>query len=139
MVFATNFLLQFTYLLRKEFDGAAAFGADHMVVAATIVLMLVAGNAIVERYDTREATLGEQLQGAVDRGVTDAGIFSLNEAVQFVGREVIACLEKGTKNGVALGGLLQADVPEVAMEDVLGLADHLAGEGGLIVDTFLQH
>jgi hypothetical protein len=27
----------------------------------------------------------------------------------------------------------------MAVQDVLGFADHLAGDGGLIIDAFLQH
>ena len=42
-------------------------------------------------------------------------------------------------DGNALGGLLQADTFQMAVEDFLGLANHLAGKGGLIVDALLKH
>ncbi len=52
---------------------------------------------------------------------------------------MVAGLEEGAENGVALRRLLQADAFEVLMEDVLRLADHLAGDRGLVIDAFLQH
>lgn len=139
VVCAADLLFELTYFLRKEFYGAAAFGADHVVMTAAIVLMFVAGDAVVEGNDARKTALGKQFERAVDRGVTDAGVFLLNEAVQFVGGEVIAGLQEGAENRVALASLFQADILEMAMEDVLSFANHLAGDGGLIVDTFLQH
>ena len=59
--------------------------------------------------------------------------------MKFVGGEVVARLEEGAENGVALGGLLEANVFEVAMEYVLGFPDHLSRDGGLIVDALLEH
>ena len=44
----TDFLLQAADFGRKELHRAATLGADHVVVAAAVVLVFVAGNAIVE-------------------------------------------------------------------------------------------
>src|SRR5579862_169015 len=108
-------------------------------MTAAIVLVFVARDAIVEGDFARQATLGEKFQRAVDRGVADASVLLLNQAVKFVGREVVASLEKSAQNRIALAGLLQANVFQVTVEDVLSLANHLTREGGLIIDAFLKH
>ena len=54
-VFAADFLLQVIDFLRKEFYRTAAPGADHVVVAAAIVLVLVAGDAVVKGNFAGEA------------------------------------------------------------------------------------
>ncbi len=82
-----------------------------------------------------QSALGQQLESTVDGCVADAGVFLLDEAVQFVGGEVVAGFEEGAQDGIALSGLLEADALEVAVEDVLGFAHHLAGDGGLVVDA----
>ena len=64
VVSASDLLLELADFLRKEFDGAAAFGADHVVMAAAVVLMLVAGNAVVEGDLTGESALGEKISSA---------------------------------------------------------------------------
>ena len=138
-VFAADLLLELTNFLGKEFDGAAAIGADHVVVAATVVLVLVAGNAVVEGDFAGQAALRQQLQRAVDGGVADAGVFFLHQTMEFVGGEMVAGFQEGMQNGVALRRLLQANGLQVAMKNLLGFADHLAGDGGLIIDALLQH
>src|ERR1700740_546162 len=59
--------------------------------------------------------------------------------MEFIDRKMAAGLKKSAENGVALGGLLQADALEMAVKYLLSLADHLTGNGGLIIDTLLQH
>lgn len=110
-----------------------------MMVAATVVLMFVAGDAVVEGDFTGQATLGKKFQRAVDSGVTDAGVFFLDQAVKFVRGEMVASFEKSAQDGVALAGLLETDLLQVPVKNVLGLAHHLAREGRLIIDAFLEH
>ena len=139
VVLLSNLLLEFADFLRKELNRTAAFGADHVVMAAAVVLMLVASNAVVKGNLAGESTLGEKLQSAINGGVADAGVFFLDEAVEFIGGKVVAGFEKGAQNCIPLRRLLQAHAFQVTMEDVLGFPDHLAGEVGLIVDAFLEH
>ena len=139
VIFAADLLLEAPYFLRKEFNRTAAAGADHVVMAAAIVLVLVAGNAVVEGDFAGQAAFGQQLQGAVDGGVADASVSFLYEPVQFIRGEMVAGFEEGAENGVALGCLFQTDAFEMPVEDLLGFADHLAGDGGLIIDALLQH
>ena len=109
------------------------------MVAAPVVLVLVAGDAIVKRDLARQATLGEKLEGAIDGGVADLGVFLLDQTVQFVGGEVFTGFEKRAENRVALGGLLQAHAFEVLVENALRFAHHFARDRGLVIDAFLEH
>jgi len=108
-------------------------------MTAAVVLMLVAGDAVVKSDFAGQSAFGEQLQSAIDGSVADAGILLLNQAVELVGGKMVAGLKKGAENRVTLGSLLEANTLQVAMKNVLGLADHLAGQGRLIVDAFLKH
>ena len=136
---ASDFLLELADSPGKELDRTAAVGADHVVMAAPVVLVFVAGNAVMEGDLAGQSALGKQLQRPVNRGVADARVFFLHQAVQFVGGKMVAGFQKRAQDRVALRGLLQADTLQVPMKDFLGLADHLAGDGGLIIDALLQH
>ena len=62
MVLAPNFLFQFPNLGRKEFDGRAALGAYHVVMAPPVVLMFVARDAVMKGNFAGQAAIGQQLQ-----------------------------------------------------------------------------
>ena len=115
MKFAADLLLELADFLRKELHRTAAVRTDHVVMAAAIVLMLVAGNPVVKGHLAGQSALGQQLQRPVDGGVSDAGIFFLNQAMEFIGREMIAGLKKAAQDGIALGGVLQPDSLQMAM------------------------
>jgi hypothetical protein len=138
-VAAADFLFELIDFPGKEFHRTAALGAYHVVMAAAVVLMLVAGDAIVKGDFAGEAALRQQLERAVNRGVADPGVFLLHEAVQLVGGEVISRFEKGAKDGVALRGLLEADALEMLVKNALSFSDHLQGNGGLVINALLQH
>src|SRR5437660_8814298 len=78
---AANFLLQFVDLLRKELDRTAALGANHVVMTAAIVLMLVAGNAVVKGHLAGQAALRQQLQRSIHGGVADPRILFLHQTM----------------------------------------------------------
>src|SRR3954468_13758025 len=48
VIFAADLLLQLADFRGEELDGTAAVCANHVVMTATVVLMFVAGNTIVE-------------------------------------------------------------------------------------------
>ena len=75
-------------------------------MAATVVLVLVARDAVVKGNFAGQSALGQQLERAVDRGVADAGVFFLNQAVQFVSGEMVAGFQKCAQDGIALLRLL---------------------------------
>jgi hypothetical protein len=137
MVFAADLLLDFSDLGREKFDRGAAFRAHHVVMAAAVVLVLEARNAVMKGNFAGESTIVQQLQRPVDGGKSNAGIFFLDQAVQFVGGEMFAGFEKRAQNRAALPGLLQAYAAKMLQENGLGLADALARDAGLIVDSLL--
>jgi hypothetical protein len=61
VVFVADFLFELADFRRKKFDRTAALRAHHMMVAATIVLMFVAGEAVVKRDFAGQTALGKQL------------------------------------------------------------------------------
>ena len=139
VILAADFLFKVPHLLREKLDRASTFRANHVVMAAAIVLVLIAGNAVVKGYLAGQAAFGEQLERAVDRGVSDACVPFLHQSMQFVGREMVARFEEGAQNRVALGSLLQSNAFQMAVENLLGLADHLAGEDRLVINALLEH
>jgi len=139
VVSPADLLFDFADLLRKELDGTAALSADHVVMAAAVVLMFVAGNAVMKGDFAGQAAFGEKFQGAVDGGVSDAGVFFLNQTMEFVGGKMVARFEEGTQNRIALGGLLETNSFQMPVENVLRLSNHLPREGRLIINTLLEH
>lgn len=138
-VLAADLLLDFSYLGREEFDRGAALGTHHVVMAAPVVLMLVAGDAVMKGDFAGKPATGQKLQRAVDGGETDTLVFFLDQAVQFVGGEMFASFEERAQNRAALSGLLQAYAAQMLQENRLGFADVLARNAGLIVDSLLKH
>ncbi len=94
IVSTAYFLLQLIHFVGKEFHRTAALRANHVVMAAAVVLVLITGNAIVEGDFAGQSAFGQKLQSAIDGGVTNAGIFLLHQAVQFVGRKVVASFQE---------------------------------------------
>jgi hypothetical protein len=139
MVFAADILFELANFLREEFNRATAVGANHVVMAPPVVLVFVAGDAIMKGDLAGQAAFREQFQGSVYGGVADVGIFFLNQAVQFVGGKVVPSLKESAQNRVALGSLLQADPLQVLMKEILSFTNHLPGDGGLVIDTRLEH
>ena len=92
------------------------------MVASTIVLVLEARDAIMKGDFAGQATLGEQLQSPIDGRKTDLGIPFSYKLIQLVGGEVFACLEEGEQDRVTLLGVLEADFLQMAMEDLLRVA-----------------
>ena len=139
MVPVSDLLLQAVDLGREKFYRTPAPGADHVMVAAAVVLVLLAGDAIMKSDLAGQAAFRQQFQSAVDGSETDAGIFLLHQPVQFVGGEVLACLQERSQYGVALRRMFQANTLEMPMQNLLRFADHLGRDAGLIVNALLQH
>src|ERR1700686_2829126 len=106
-IFTPDFLLHLTYITRKKFDRAPALGAYHVVMAAPVVLVLIACDAVVEGNFAGQSALRKQFQRTVNGRVPDAPIFFLHQAMQLVGGEVITGLQKGSQDAIPLRGLLQ--------------------------------
>ena len=122
VVFAANLLLEFIDFRREEFDRTSAVGADHVMVAATVVLMLVSGNAVVKGDFAGKPTLRQKFESAVNSGESDLWIFLLYQTMELVCGHVVAGLEKRLQDGVALLGMLQPDALQMTMQDLLRFA-----------------
>src|SRR5205085_1073593 len=77
MMLAPNLLFEFANFRREKFDRRAALGAHHVVMAAAIVLMLVAGDSVVERHFAGQAAISKQLQRAINGSESDVPVFFL--------------------------------------------------------------
>ena len=106
-------------LQRKELHGASAIGADHVVVASAIVLMFVSRDTVVKGDFACQATFREQLQRAVHSGKPDLRVALLHQAVQLVGRKVLARFQERPQDGVSLRGVLQPHLLQVSIEKML--------------------
>jgi len=135
VVLSPDLLLDLFNLGRKELNGAATFGTDHVVMGAAIVLMLVSSDAIVKCKFGRKSALGEELESAIDRGESNLRVLLLHQAMEFVGREMVANFEKRPKNSVSLFRVLKTNALEVRMEDALRFEKHFLRNGGLIVNS----
>jgi hypothetical protein len=139
MVPAPNLLLELPDFLREEFYRRSAFGTNHVVMTAAIVLMFVARDAIVEGNFAGKSTTREKLQRPVNGSETDAGVSFLNQAMEFIDRKMFACFEKCPKNGATLFSVLQAHAFEMLMKNAFRFANVLPRDSQLIVDSLLQH
>ena len=139
MVLVPNFVFDFPDFLRKKFHRSSTFRAHHMVMTTPVVLVFVTGNAIVKGYFASQSAARQQLQSAIDGSEPDARIGLLNQPMQFINGKMFARFEEGSKDGVALSSLLQANALEMLKKDAFGFADILPRNGRLIVDSFLQH
>ncbi len=61
VIASADVLLQAIHLWGKEFHRTAAFGADHMVMTSTIVLMFEASDAVMKGDFAGKAALGQEL------------------------------------------------------------------------------
>ena len=137
MIFAPDLLFELVYLRREKFDGAAALGADHMMMAAPVVLVLVTGNAIMKGNFTCQSAFGQQLQRAINGGVADLGIALAHKLKELFGGEVLAGLKEGEQDGITLPGMLQSYFFQMFVEDLLRLPQRFAGDGRVIVNSSL--
>jgi hypothetical protein len=139
VVLAPDVLLNLLDLRRKELYRATAISADHVVVIAAIVLVLVSRHSVVKCDFTSKTTLREQLQRSVDGGEPDLRVFLFDEPVQLICRKMISRLKERAQDRVPLLRMLESNPLKVGMENVFGLSHHLARDRRLIVYSFLQH
>src|SRR5215472_17796209 len=139
LVFSPDLALQVPNFRREEFHRTAALGTHHVMMAAPVVLVLVTRDAVMKRHLARQPAFGQQFQRAIDGGKPDLGVFLPHQLKQIIGRKVFARIQKSAQNRVPLLGVFQTHALQMAVKDVLCLADHLARYAGLIVNAFLQH
>jgi len=139
VVFAPDLFFQLDYLGRKELHGSAAICADHVVMAAAVELVFIAGHAVRKWNCAGQAALCQQLKRAIDGGKADLGVFFSNQPEKLVRGKMVAGLKKGAQDGIALVCMLETYAFKVAIKNFLGLAHGFARRRRMIVDPSLQH
>jgi hypothetical protein len=107
MIFAANLFFQLAQLRREELDGRIALGADHVVVAASVELVLITGRAVRKWNCAGQAAFRQQFKRTVDRGESNLGIFLAHQAKKLVSGKMVARLKKSTQDGIALVSMLE--------------------------------
>lgn len=126
VIFTADVLFNLGYFGRKELDGSAAVGADHVMVVTPVELVLIARHAVRKRNSAGQPALRKQLQRAIDGGKADLRILFSHQAKKLVGGKMVTGLQEGAQDGVALVGVLQADALQMPIKDFLRLAHGLA-------------
>jgi len=125
MILTANLLLETIHLRREEFHRTSAQRANHVMMAATVVLVLEARDSIVKSDLTGQSAFCQQLQGPINCGESDVRVFFLHQAVQFVGREMLPGFQKRSQNRVALRRMLEANPLKVLVQNLLRFPHHL--------------
>ncbi len=139
VVFAPDFFFQLADLRREELDGDSAIRADHVMVAAAVELVFVAGHAVVKSNLAGQAALSQKLERTINRSKPDLGVLLSDQAEKLVGGKMIAGFQEGAQDGIALLGVLQAYALQVLEEDVLRFTHGFARRRSMIVNPSLQH
>lgn len=113
MVLAPDFLFDFSDFWQKKLDRSPALRANHVMVTSSVVLVLEAGDPIVEGDLASESASGQQFQRPVHGRKTNARVFLLDQLVQFIGGKMLASLKKRPQNRVTLARLLQPDAAKM--------------------------
>jgi hypothetical protein len=119
-VLVGNRLLQRLDLRVFELDDRTAVSADQMVVMLFTGAGLVAGLAIAEVTGLGDAALGEQLEGAMDRGVTNPRVLSAQAQVELFSREVRPRPQELVENDFSLPSGLESLGDEIGAESFFG-------------------
>jgi hypothetical protein len=102
---------------RKKLDRIATCGANHVMVRPTVQAEFVARHSILELDLIGEAALRQELEGAVNSRITDAGIALPHKPMQLLSAEVVVCGEKHVENTVTLRTLLEALFAQMSGKD----------------------
>jgi hypothetical protein len=102
IMLSRNILLQLFNARVSKLDNGAAGRADEMVVMLLAAAWLVAGLPVTEMPFLGKAAFGKQLEGAVDRSVTDIGVFLAQSEVEFFGGKVGRAAKKFIQNDLPL-------------------------------------
>jgi len=97
-----DLLLQFFDFAILEFDDLSASGADQVVVMIVSAIVFIPGETVFKTVFLGNSCLGQQLQGPVHRGITDAGMRFLYPIVQLFSAQMPPCLYKQLDDGVPL-------------------------------------
>src|SRR6266702_5774778 len=111
-----HFSLKFFDGLVLELDDVAAAGADQMVVVLPLGHVLIPGLAVAKMDLIGDPRLGEQLQGAIDRGVADARVLGPQLQIELLDAHVALGGKEHIENNVPLAGRLEPLAGDELME-----------------------
>jgi hypothetical protein len=105
---ARNLVLKFLDgFVLKLFD-AAATGADQMVVVFSLAQMFIAGLAVTEVNFIGDSRIRKELEGAVNRGVADAGVLGPKLQVKLFYAHVLLGRKEEVEDEVPLASGLES-------------------------------
>jgi hypothetical protein len=102
--FSGHITLELFDTLVLEFDDRTAFCADQVVVVGIRGGVFVPRKAVLKTAFLCHPCLGQELQGAVHGSITDAGMSSLHQGMEFLGTQVTARFNKDIQYFVSLAG-----------------------------------
>jgi len=124
IIFSGYILLKRFDALVLEFEDRAAFRTDQVVVMAVRDLVLVPGKPVRESSLIGQSRIGQQFQGAVDGGITDARVVFLHPEVQFFRAQVLSGIDKNLQDVITLGRGPEPLTRQVFRKLLNGLAGH---------------
>ena len=102
-----NFVLEFFNAGVFEFNDLATGDADQVIVMFVLTARFVAGLAIAKMTLFGDTAFGKELQGAMDGGITDAGVFPAQAKVKILGGKMRTGPQELLKNKFPLPGGFQ--------------------------------
>ena len=103
-VFLRDFLLKFFNQRVVKFDDFAALGADHVVMMAVHVLVLVTFLSVAKVQFCRQPALGEKGEGAINGRKSYPGLVCCYQVIEFFGTDVLFTFQKNIQNRPPLTG-----------------------------------
>ena len=90
VILAPDLLLNISHFFCEKLHRTAALGANHVMVTAPVVLVFKPGDSVMKCNFAGQTALRQQFQRAIHGGVADAGIFFLDQPVQFIRGKMIS-------------------------------------------------
>ena len=138
MKFLSNTKFYLLNLGGEELDRIAARCADHVVMVASIHVMLEPGYAVAKLNFGRQTTLNKEFKRTIDGGVADRGLLLFNQIMQLFSGKVIAGCQEDPQNCVALRTSLESKLRQVIVQNLLCGRDVVENAGPGIY-SFLWH
>ena len=113
-----DFVLQRLDARLEELDDAPALIADQVVVVVARAQALVPVAGLADPQAAHDPGVDHQLERAVDRGARDLLVLGAQAHEQLVGLHVLVPAEDLVKQGMSLGGELEAPPFQVLAEDL---------------------
>jgi hypothetical protein len=136
---ARNVFLKLACFRGKELHGRSTVCTYHVMVAATIELVLVTRHAIMKCHLAGQPAFGQQLERAIHGGKADLGVLLPHQPKKLVSGKMVAGIQEGAQDGVSLLGMLQPHALEVLEENFLGFTHGFPRGWRMIVNSLLQH